>query len=269
MRLDETVLLVVLRLFVRTGLAEYELAVKPVVQLVHLHAQGRPEKQIDWLNSFVIVTVEKARLGVPILKALSQSSVLPCLKSVLEIVHKVNSFKLQLHGASVGTARQYSMCSVRVTCMSPAAPAWVYESRHPVSESRDGPWRVSLLVTSSMRVNLPEAEYVCCGCSHTWDNGRAQSSALGQCTSHATEYPSHGPAHAQNRLCMQWMSTSMSSHLEVRRMRVHCITIGLPSVPCGCETLRDSACEDEDSSRDLVQCGTARSTLFWKRVLID
>ena len=47
MRLDETVLLVVLRLFVRTGLAEYELAVKPVVQLVHLHAQGRPEKQID------------------------------------------------------------------------------------------------------------------------------------------------------------------------------------------------------------------------------
>ena len=49
MRLDGTAR----RLFVRTGLNEYELAVKLVqlavklVQLKHLHVQGRPEKQTE------------------------------------------------------------------------------------------------------------------------------------------------------------------------------------------------------------------------------
>ena len=94
MSLHETVL----SLVVRTCLNKYELAMK-LEQLVHLHAQGRPEKQTECQNSFFICPHCQAgkifntcRL-VPIFAPCAP----PCLK---------------------------------VTCTSP-----VYKSCHPVSES--------------------------------------------------------------------------------------------------------------------------------------
>ena len=92
MRLDEAVQW---RL-VRTGLDEHREAGAAQQQLVHLHAQGRPEKQTEWLNSFFTVLSMQELQHVP-----------PCpnlLAAVFEIVHLYTTTtknRTPLHGARV------------------------------------------------------------------------------------------------------------------------------------------------------------------------